>query len=476
MSGTRAMTRTAKRMDEFEAPASGQSVGTSGATEYHYKNMGNRSTAKALASEQLIEVDLLVDRFLSLAEELDKQAVTGSNAGSSASPSIPPQWQTLLVSDPSFGESNSELTTAAGAMSSSSQVTETRLQNLDSSTYLAQINEDISTLRFALGTQPLTRRDVRADMQQVMSHLIDKLEGTVFAAISSAMRQASVSSGTTHAITEQLQSLVNNRGFSNNNSNAPLRTAPHPFPIASTNASAINLPTDVPSGSNTTQLSAPAPPALQTSPNGFSRDSRSDAVKNSKKRVLHIDGEDFHYEIADLPVVPAIHFSGRLEDLFVQWESSNLLKVRGRIIPMKYWAELYKGATLSPNFESWRARKSEWGSWNFIAKERENFTSNEDFWAKWSDGDGQKHGYQFILDNLQTDRKEDFAREAEEARAFFAKHPQYDSAGTFFTYVKSGKRTMLKAGKRGDRSIALRWREFRATHSVSLEGEEPSTD
>ena len=59
MSGSRARTHTAKRMEEFDHPV-GHSKDPSASVEYPARNMGNRSQAKAITEREIREMDSVV--------------------------------------------------------------------------------------------------------------------------------------------------------------------------------------------------------------------------------------------------------------------------------------------------------------------------------------------------------------------------------------------------------------------------------
>jgi len=96
----------------------------------------------------------------------------------------------------------------------------------------------------------------------------------------------------------------------------------------------------------------------------------------------------------------------------------------------------------------------------FVANERKLFSSNEEFWARWSDSKGRKIGYQAIANVLKGDRKDDFARNANLARSFFRENSDHPQAHTFFTYMKGGKPVPYRNDKRGDKPVAKKWQEF----------------
>ncbi|KAG2146596.1 uncharacterized protein EDB93DRAFT_1104353 [Suillus bovinus] len=75
----------------------------------------------------------------------------------------------------------------------------------------------------------------------------------------------------------------------------------------------------------------------------------------------------FEYDKTRVPEPPTIHLSKDIDRLCKEWESSNLLCVGGRGIPVKYWGEFYKRAK-GAKTTAWDALRAEWGNWKFIAR------------------------------------------------------------------------------------------------------------
>ncbi|KAF9241065.1 hypothetical protein BU15DRAFT_73548 [Melanogaster broomeanus] len=89
--------------------------------------------------------------------------------------------------------------------------------------------------------------------------------------------------------------------------------------------------------------------------------------------IAHLDDSDteFVFDISHVPDPPAINFSNDIDRLFHEWESSMLLIVNGRGIPVKHWGQFYK-KVVGAKEAAWDALKSKWGKWKFIVSEREN--------------------------------------------------------------------------------------------------------
>ncbi len=110
-----------------------------------------------------------------------------------------------------------------------------------------------------------------------------------------------------------------------------------------------------------------------------------------------------------------------------------------------------------------------------MVRERKRFNSNEDFWAKWSDGEGNHIRYQAILDDLKTERLAQERQDALSARAFFKDHPEHPEASTFFWYTKGGVKKPLGQ----DKAIAAKWRKLSKSwvdNSDAAASPEPESD
>lgn len=65
-----------------------------------------------------------------------------------------------------------------------------------------------------------------------------------------------------------------------------------------------------------------------------------------------------------VPDPPVQHFSKNIDHLFEHWNSSMILSVDGRGIPVKYWPDVYKSlGRMKIKPKAWEAIKVEWGNW-----------------------------------------------------------------------------------------------------------------
>ncbi|KAG2082480.1 uncharacterized protein F5147DRAFT_660488 [Suillus discolor] len=124
----------------------------------------------------------------------------------------------------------------------------------------------------------------------------------------------------------------------------------------------------------------------------------------------------FAYDKSQLRGPPLIHFSRDIERLCCEWESSDLLTVNGRGIPIKYWGEFFKKSKTRSENSAWDSIKVEWGNWKFIAEEWQCFPSADAFRGEYSNATTQSRlTYQQILDRLTLHRKENAAQDAADA-------------------------------------------------------------
>jgi hypothetical protein len=79
--------------------------------------------------------------------------------------------------------------------------------------------------------------------------------------------------------------------------------------------------------------------------------------------IARLGDEDFAYDKSKLQGPPLIHLSKDIQQLCQEWESSKLLVVNGRGIPVKFWGEFFKKSKTRMEFSAWDSIKVEWGNW-----------------------------------------------------------------------------------------------------------------
>lgn len=104
---------------------------------------------------------------------------------------------------------------------------------------------------------------------------------------------------------------------------------------------------------------------LQVNPSACNASIRCDNIPAEKLEILRLpDGTEIPYDKTVLVCdPPGKHFSrARIPELFEHWESSNLVTLNGRGIPVKYWNILY-GARKLGKPGQWEVLKREWNNW-----------------------------------------------------------------------------------------------------------------
>ncbi|PIL27067.1 hypothetical protein GSI_10206 [Ganoderma sinense ZZ0214-1] len=165
--------------------------------------------------------------------------------------------------------------------------------------------------------------------------------------------------------------------------------------------------------------------------------------------MLHFDKT---YQVSNPPKVT---FSDNLSQLFKEWHVSNLLRVNGRGIPVKDWDRFYKKRT-GIKQHAWDLLRVQWGTWKFIVEERERFTSEELFWAQYSDKNGNHLNFKTICERLQTSRKESNEKDAAAVCWFFDNDLAQPATHGYFYYKKSGKQHLVTEA----RTVAAKWRQL----------------
>lgn len=149
---------------------------------------------------------------------------------------------------------------------------------------------------------------------------------------------------------------------------------------------------------NTAELLQQLPlPAMTPAPN---------STNKSAQRVLNINGTIIHFTDKDLPVIPGIAFSANLKELFRIWDNPSCayLTLKGVNVPPLYWGELYA----RQKAQNWSRMKGKWMNWHVcdipdclvaqfyestnhqnIMNERCRYSTDEAFWAVWSEHDDQ---------------------------------------------------------------------------------------
>ncbi|KAH7907201.1 hypothetical protein BJ138DRAFT_987513, partial [Hygrophoropsis aurantiaca] len=152
---------------------------------------------------------------------------------------------------------------------------------------------------------------------------------------------------------------------------------------------------------------------------------------------------------------PRLHFSQDISGLFSEWESSDLLVVNGRKIPVKYWGQFYK-KTKGAKVTAWSTIRNEWGNWKFIVEEMQSHASEDEFWRKFSDSEGRPLSYKQILTQIFAQRTTSISQDASDARAFFGGDLDHPNAQGAFRYNKTGKSYLFTK----DEAIAKKWRHL----------------
>ncbi|KIP01155.1 hypothetical protein PHLGIDRAFT_42940, partial [Phlebiopsis gigantea 11061_1 CR5-6] len=136
------------------------------------------------------------------------------------------------------------------------------------------------------------------------------------------------------------------------------------------------------------------------------------------------------------------------------WNSSMILSVDGRGIPVKYWPDVYKSlGRMKIKPKAWEAIKVEWGNWKLIVEARERYESLEAFWNAFRDDDGSHLGFQAILNILKDKRDEVDNADAQAAVRFFRGNLDHPDAKGAFRYTKTGQSFLLSKPS----VIAQRW-------------------
>ncbi|KAF9232767.1 hypothetical protein BU15DRAFT_67163 [Melanogaster broomeanus] len=186
----------------------------------------------------------------------------------------------------------------------------------------------------------------------------------------------------------------------------------------------------------------------------------SSSIHPDNVGIAHLDDSDteFVFDISRVPDPPAINFSDDIDRLFREWESSMLLVVNGRGIPVKHWGQFYK-KVVGAKEAAWDALKSKWGKWKFIVSEREKYSDDEEFWRHFSDENGQRLCYQQILDRIHNGRITSTAEDAANARLFFGGNLNHPSAHGAFRYLRTGKSYL----RTKDAAVSKAWHKLLAT-------------
>jgi len=95
-------------------------------------------------------------------------------------------------------------------------------------------------------------------------------------------------------------------------------------------------------------------------------------------------------------------------------------------------------------------------------EERSRFTSDDAFWATWSNSSGQRIGYTHLCNTLQHQRVERDLHDAAAARSYFSGNLDHPDAQGAFRYTKTGVSKLMSK----DVDVARKWRELLAAGSV----------
>lgn len=167
--------------------------------------------------------------------------------------------------------------------------------------------------------------------------------------------EGNINNVTAHVM--DLKSLVRGEHCPTLSTSAP--SVNHPSPHH------IQAPMPVHATQHEVQISAVMPSSGQlvsSAPRSKSRMMPRSPIHSHRLGIALLDGEKFEYDKALVPEPPTIHLSQDIDRLCKEWESSNLLCVGGRGIPVKHWGEFYKRGKGVKN-TAWDALRVEWGNW-----------------------------------------------------------------------------------------------------------------
>lgn len=82
--------------------------------------------------------------------------------------------------------------------------------------------------------------------------------------------------------------------------------------------------------------------------------------------TIKLGEDDFTFDRTSVPDPPAIHFSENLTQLFAHWHCSDLLKINGRGIPIKYWSLIYQSKH-GDKVGAWAKLRGPWGIYKVCA-------------------------------------------------------------------------------------------------------------
>ncbi|KAG1823639.1 uncharacterized protein BJ212DRAFT_1296217 [Suillus subaureus] len=181
-------------------------------------------------------------------------------------------------------------------------------------------------------------------------------------------------------------------------------------------------------------------------------------IPSAKLGIALLGDERFEYDKTWVPEPLTIHLSKDIDRLCKEWESSNLLCVGGRGIPVKYWGEFYKRAK-GVKTTAWDALRVEWGNWKFIAKECQHYPDTASFWHVFSDKNGKRFSYQQILNCITEQWTSAAAQDANNACMFFGGDLNHPLAQGAFHHAKGSKMYLLSK----DDAVAKKWHELLTT-------------
>lgn len=97
------------------------------------------------------------------------------------------------------------------------------------------------------------------------------------------------------------------------------------------------------------------------------------SIGDTSMRTVYLGSEKLTFDMRDLKPPPVCHYSKDIPRLFVEWETSQLLVINGRGIPLKHWPVIYQrrvcrdggdeGVRGLVGNRTWESIKVMWGNW-----------------------------------------------------------------------------------------------------------------
>ncbi|KAK0463171.1 uncharacterized protein EV420DRAFT_1639279 [Desarmillaria tabescens] len=155
-----------------------------------------------------------------------------------------------------------------------------------------------------------------------------------------------------------------------------------------------------------------------------------------------VTGSHIRFDEMDVPPTKPFRYASNIQKLISSWDDASSewgppddhpIHIQGHPIPIKHWKVLYKNNKAAGM--EWHRLKNSWNNWHYFMERYQSLTQDA-FWEKYTDPQGQRMSYTRIINSLRNERKDNNAQLVKEAKGKYGD----DQFSKEFAYQKGKKK------------------------------------